>query len=84
MAGRYGLTAGKELDGKALADAIMHDDSLYEDKAAEMGISPEMARRLDRREYLEKNKMLRYSLKFIDRGRIFSYNTDEYRKRGGL
>lgn len=54
LAGRYGLAAGKELDGKALADAIMHDDSLYEDKAAEMGISPELARRLDRMEYLEK------------------------------
>lgn len=54
LAGRYGLAAGKELDGNALADAILHDDSLYEDRAAEMGISPEMARRLDRMEYLEK------------------------------
>lgn len=32
----------------------------------------------------EKKKILRYSLKLIDRGRDFSYNIAEYRKKGGL
>ena len=52
LAERYGLDA-KQLDGKALAEAISGDDSLYEEKAQELGVSPEMARRIDRMERFE-------------------------------
>ena len=49
LAGKYGLDA-KNLDASALAKAITEDDGYYEDKALEMGVSVETAKRIDQTE----------------------------------
>ncbi len=55
LAGRYNLGGedSAKLDTAALAKAIMEDDTLWEEKAAEMGVEASVARRLDRLERLE-------------------------------
>ena len=49
MARKYGLDA-KNMDYRALADAINNDDAYYEQKAIEMGTSVETAKRVDQLE----------------------------------
>jgi hypothetical protein len=49
MARKYGLDA-KNMDYDALAKAINDDDAYYEDKALEMGVSVETAKRVDQME----------------------------------
>jgi hypothetical protein len=49
MARKYGLDA-KNMDYEALAKAINDDDAYYEDKALEMGVSVETAKRVDQME----------------------------------
>ena len=55
MARKYGLDA-KNMDYKALADAINNDDAYYEQKAIEMGTSVETAKRVDQ---MERNEARR-------------------------
>ena len=54
LAQRYGLKDAA--DSKALAKAIMEDNSFYEDKAAEMGVEPDVARRIDQMERFEQQR----------------------------
>ena len=49
MARKYGLDA-KNMDYDALAKAINDDDAYYEDKALEMGVSVETAKKVDQME----------------------------------
>lgn len=49
MARKYGLDA-KNMDFKALAEAISNDDAYYEEKAMEMGVSVDTAKRIDQLE----------------------------------
>ena len=49
LARRHGLDAEK-MDYEALAKAINDDDSFYEDKALEMGVTLETAKRIDQQE----------------------------------
>jgi hypothetical protein len=49
MARKYGLDP-KNMDYDALATAINNDDAYYEDKALEMGVSVETAKRVDQME----------------------------------
>ena len=49
MARKYGLDA-KNMDYEALAKAINDDDAYYEDKALEMGVSVETAKKVDQME----------------------------------
>ena len=49
MARKYGLDA-QNMDYEALAKAINDDDAYYEDKALEMGVSVETAKRVDQME----------------------------------
>lgn len=49
MARKYGLDA-KNMDYEALAKAINDDDAYYEDKALEMGVSIETAKKVDQME----------------------------------
>ena len=49
MARKYGLDA-KNMDYEALAKAINNDDAYYEDKALEMGVSVETAKKVDQME----------------------------------
>ena len=49
MARKYGLDAAN-MDYEALAKAINDDDAYYEDKALEMGVSVETAKRVDQME----------------------------------
>lgn len=49
MARKYGLDA-KNMDYKALAEAISNDDAYYEQKAMELGTSIETAKRIDQLE----------------------------------
>ena len=49
MARKYGLDA-KNMDYEALAKAINDDDAYYEDKALEMGVSVETAKKVDQLE----------------------------------
>ena len=49
LAQKHGLDA-KNMDYEALAKAINDDDALYEDKALEMGVSLETAKRIDQQE----------------------------------
>ena len=54
LAGKYKLeTADGKLDEEALAKAIMEDDSLWEEKAGELGVDADVARRLDKLERME-------------------------------
>jgi hypothetical protein len=74
MARKYGLDA-KNMDYKALADAINNDDAYYEEKAMEMGTSVETAKRVDQMERedarrkeieartLEQNKLRNHFIK---------------------
>lgn len=56
MARKYGLDA-KNMDYKALAEAISNDDAYYEQKAMELGTSTETAKRYDQLEReLERRK----------------------------
>ena len=56
MARKYGLDA-KNMDYKALAEAISNDDAYYEQKAMELGTSIETAKRVDQVEReLERRK----------------------------
>ena len=54
LAQRYGLQDAA--DSKALAKAILEDNSFYEDKAAEMGVEPDVARRIDQMERFEQQR----------------------------
>lgn len=54
LAQRYGLKDAA--DSKALAKAILEDNSFYEDKAAEMGVEPDVARRIDQMERFEQQR----------------------------
>lgn len=57
LAGRYKLDADPEkLDVAALAKAIQEDDSYFEMQAAELGVEPDVARRLAQLEQMEKQK----------------------------
>lgn len=49
LARKYGMDA-KNLDADALAKAISNDDTYYEDKALEMGVSVETAKKIDQTE----------------------------------
>ena len=49
MARKYGLDA-KNMDYEALAKAINNDDAYYEEKALEMGVSVETAKKVDQME----------------------------------
>ena len=49
LARRHGLNA-ENMDYEALAKAINDDDAFYEDKALEMGVSLETAKRIDQQE----------------------------------
>ena len=49
LARRYGLDA-ENMDYEALAKAINDDDTYYEDKALELGVSVEAAKRIDNQE----------------------------------
>ena len=49
LARKYGMDAA-ELDADALAQAISDDDSYYEEKALEMGVPVETAKRIDQTE----------------------------------
>ena len=49
LARRHGLDA-ENMDYEAIAKAISDDDSFYEDKALEMGVTLETAKRLDQQE----------------------------------
>ena len=49
LAQKHGLDA-KNMDYEALAKAINDDDAFYEDKALEMGVSLETAKRIDQQE----------------------------------
>ena len=55
MARKYGLDA-KNMDYKALAQAINNDDAYYEQKAIEMGTSVETAKRIDQLERDEQRR----------------------------
>ena len=48
IASRYGISAGEDgrFDPEALAKAVTDDDSYYEEKAAEMGVDVDVARRI--------------------------------------
>lgn len=54
LAQRYGLQDAA--DSKALAKAILEDNSFYEDKAAQMGVEPDVARRIDQMERFEQQR----------------------------
>ena len=54
LAGKYKLEMAEgKLDEEALAKAIMEDDSLWEEKAGELGVDASVARRLDKLERME-------------------------------
>lgn len=55
LADRYHLDAGN-LDAAALAKAITEDSSFYEQRAEELGVSPETARRMDQMERFERRQ----------------------------
>lgn len=55
MARKYGLDP-KNMDYKALADAINDDDAYYEQKALEMGTSVDTAKRVDQMERAEARR----------------------------
>lgn len=55
MARAYGLD-GEKLDYAALSDAIRGDDRLYEKQARQLGVSTELARRLDRMEAVQQSQ----------------------------
>lgn len=55
LADRYHLDAGN-LDAAALAKAITEDSSFYEQRAEELGVSPDMARRMDQMERFERRQ----------------------------
>ena len=57
LASKYKLNvADGKLDEEALAKAIMEDDSLWEEKAEELGVDASVARRLDKLERMEAQK----------------------------
>lgn len=55
LAGRYNIDVSdpSKMDEAALGRAIMEDDGLWEEKAAAMGVEPDVARRLDQLERFE-------------------------------
>jgi len=55
LASRYQMDVSdpSKLDEAALSKAILEDDSLWETKAGEMGVEPDVARRLDRLQRFE-------------------------------
>ena len=55
LARRHGLDAAN-MDYEALAKAINDDDSFYEDKALEMGVTLETAKRIDQQERADERK----------------------------
>lgn len=55
LADRYHLDAGN-LDAAALAKAITEDSSFYEQRAEELGVSPDMARRMAQMERFERRQ----------------------------
>lgn len=55
LADRYHLDAGN-LDAAALAKAITEDNAFYEQRAEELGVSPDMARRMDQMERFERRQ----------------------------
>ena len=55
LADRYHLDAGN-LDAAALAKAITEDSLFYEQRAEELGVSPDMARRMDQMERFERRQ----------------------------
>lgn len=58
LAGKYGIDASDpgKLDAAALGKAILEDDSLWEQKAGELGVDPATARRLDQMERFEAQR----------------------------
>ena len=64
LAQRYGLKDAA--DSKALAKAILEDNSFYEDKAAEMGVEPDVARRIDQMERAEQEAELKKTVPDFD------------------
>lgn len=57
LAERYKLNADPDkLDLSALAKAITEDNSYFEEQAAEMGVEPQVARRIAQLEAMEKQK----------------------------
>lgn len=55
IARNYGLD-GETLDYAALSNAIRGDDRLYEDQAKQLGVTPALARRLDRMEAIQQSQ----------------------------
>lgn len=58
LAGRYHIDASdpSKLDEAALSKAILEDDSLWEEKAGELGVDPSVARRIDQMERFEAQR----------------------------
>lgn len=52
MAKHYGLDP-EQMDYAALSNAMLEDDAFYQERALEMGVSVDVAKRLDRAEMLE-------------------------------
>lgn len=55
MARSYGLNTD-QLDYSALAEKITADDKLYEQKALELGVAPEIARKLDQFDMMQERQ----------------------------
>ena len=57
LAGRYGIEARDGVyDADAIVRAVTGDDSYYQDKADEMGVSADVARRLDQADELRQER----------------------------
>lgn len=56
LAQQYHVQPGEDggMDYAALSEAVLSDDRFYEDRAAELGVSTEIARKLDQAEALEQ------------------------------
>jgi hypothetical protein len=58
LAGKYGIDVSDpgKLDAAALGKAILEDDSLWEQKAGELGVEPDVARRIDQMNRFEAQR----------------------------
>lgn len=54
LAQRYGL--GEDFTAEELAEVVDSDDSYYEQKAMELGVTPEIAKRLDQADYVMQQR----------------------------
>lgn len=68
MARKYGLDA-KNMDYKALAEAISNDDAYYEQRALELGTSVETAKRIDQLERAEERRKAQDAINLEEQNR---------------